>query len=280
MIKIIADTSTLTASADAVKKGFQVAPLTVTVNGATYKELDEISSMDFVKIVREGHIPTSSQPAIGDILALFDGADASDDVINITMAHGLSGTYQSACSAAEMSKNKENITVINSRTLCGPHRYMVEKAQKMAEDGCTKDEVIAAVNKCIENGLSFLIPEDFDFLRRGGRLAPLASFIGGALKLVPVMTLTEDCTRLIKAGLCRNFQKALNEIVIPELKKDGTDENYLITISHADNMKRAEIAKAELTKHFPNTEIEIVLLTPAFITQGGPGCIAIQSVLK
>ena len=280
MIKIIADTSTLTASADAVKKGFQVAPLSVTVNGATYKELDEISSMDFVKIVREGHIPTSSQPAIGDILAIFDAADKNDDVINIAMAHGLSGTYQSACSAAEMSKNKDNITVINSKTLCGPHRYMVQKAQKMVENGCTKDEIISAVNKCIENGLSFLIPEDFDFLRRGGRLAPLASFIGGALKLVPVMTLTEDCTRLIRAGLVRNFQKALNDIIIPELKKDGTDENYLITISHADNMKRAEIAKAELMKHFPNTEIEIVLLTPAFITQGGPGCIAIQSVLK
>ncbi|MBQ6835945.1 MAG: DegV family protein [Clostridia bacterium] len=280
MIKIIADTSTLLSSAQAKEKCFTVAPLSVTVNGATYKELDEISSMDFVKIVREGHIPTSSQPAIGDILALFDGADASDDVINIAMAHGLSGTYQSACSAAEMSKNKDNITVINSKTLCGPHRYMVEKAQKMVENGCTKDEIIAAVNKCVENGLSFLIPEDFDFLRRGGRLAPLASFIGGALKLVPVMTLTEDCTRLIKAGLVRNFQKALNDIIIPELKKDGTDENYLITISHADNMKRAEIAKAELMKHFPNTEIEIVLLTPAFITQGGPGCVAIQSVLK
>lgn len=280
MIKIIADTSTLTASADAVKKGFQVAPLSVTVNGATYKELDEISSMDFVSIVREGHIPTSSQPAIGDILALFDAADKNDEIINIAMAHGLSGTYQSACSAAEMSKNKDNITVINSKTLCGPHKYMVEKAQKMVEDGCIKDEVIAAVNKCIENGLSFLIPEDFDFLRRGGRLAPLASFIGGALKLVPVMTLNEDCTRLVRAGLVRNFQKALNDIIIPELKKDGTDENYLITISHADNMKRAEIAKAELMKHFPNTEIEIVLLTPAFITQGGPGCIAIQSVLK
>ena len=280
MIKIMADTSILMSSYEAKEKGITIAPLSVTINGNTYNELDEITSMDFVKIVREGHIPTSSQPAIGDILSNFDAVDENDEIINISMAHGLSGTYQSACSAAEMSKNKENITVINSRTLCGPHRYMVEKAQKMVEDGCTKDEVIAAVNKCVENGLSFLIPEDFDFLRRGGRLAPLASFIGGALKLVPVMTLTEDCTRLIKAGLVRNFQKALNEIIIPELKKDGTDENYLITISHADNMKRAEIAKAELAKHFPDTEIEIVLLTPAFITQGGPGCVAIQSVLK
>lgn len=279
MIKIMADTSILMSSYEAKEKGITIAPLSVTINGNTYKEMDEITSMDFVKIVREGHLPTSSQPAIGDILANFNAVDENDEIINISMAHGLSGTYQSAVSASEMSKNKENITVINSRTLCGPHKYMVQKAQKLVEEGKTKDEVLAAVNKCIENGLSFLIPEDFDFLRRGGRLAPLAAHIGGALKLVPVMTLNEDCTRLVKAGLCRNFQKAM-DLVIGELKKAGTGANHLLTISHADNMKRAEFAKAELLKHFPDTEIEIVLLTPAFITQGGPGCVAIQSVLK
>ena len=280
MIKIMSDTSTLTSSFEAKEKGFTVAPLSVTVNGATYKELDEISSMDFVNIVRQGHIPTSSQPSIGDCLANFDSAAEDDIIIDIAMAHGLSGTYQSALSASEMSKNSANITVINSRTLCGPHKYMVEKAVKLADEGKSKDEIIEAVHKCMDNSLSFLIPEDFDFLRRGGRLAPLAAHIGGALKLVPIMTLNEDCTRLVKAGLTRNFQKALNDTVIPALKKGGTDENYLLTISHADNMKRALVAKEELLKHFPNTEIEIVLLTPAFITQGGPGCVAIQSVLK
>ena len=279
MIKIMADTSILMSSYEAKEKGITIAPLSVTVNGGTYKEMDEITSMDFVKIVREGHLPTSSQPAIGDILANYDACDENDEIINIAMAHGLSGTYQSGVSASEMSKNKDNITVINSRTLCGPHKYMVEKAQKLVEMGKTKDEIIAAVNECMDNSLSFLIPEDFDFLRRGGRLAPLAAHIGGALKLVPVMTLNEDCTRLVKAGLCRNFQKAL-DLVIPALKKGEVDGKHLITISHADNMKRAEIAKAELLKHFPNTEIEIVLLTPAFITQGGPGCVAIQSVKK
>ena len=66
-------------------------------------------------------------------------ACAGDKVINTSMADGLSGTYQSACSAREMAKNKEDITVFNSGTLCGPHRYMVEQAQKMAKEG--KDEM-------------------------------------------------------------------------------------------------------------------------------------------
>ena len=82
MIKIMADTSILMSSYEAKEKGITIAPLSVTVNGNTYKEMDEISSMDFVKIVREGHIPTSSQPAIGDILANFDAVDENDEIIN------------------------------------------------------------------------------------------------------------------------------------------------------------------------------------------------------
>ena len=29
-----------------------------------------------------------------------------------------------------------------------------------------------------------------------------------------------------------------------------------------------------------NTEIEVILLTPVFTTQGGPGCVAIQAIKK
>lgn len=279
MIKIMADTSTLKSSIQALAEGITVTPLSVTVAGRTYKELDEINSEDFIKAVREGNMPTSSQPAIGDILAHFDDAGESDEIIDIAMADGLSGTYQSAVSAKEISKNRDRITVINSRTLCGPHRYMVEKAHKLAKMGKGVGEIIAEVRKCIDNTKSYLIPEDFDYLRRGGRLAPLAAHIGGALRLVPVMTLNEDSTRLIKAGLTRSFHKAL-DLIIDAFNKAGIDENHLVTVSHADNIRRADEAKAALLRHFPKLDVEVVPLTPAFIAQGGPGCVAIQSVLK
>ena len=279
MIKIMADTSILMSSYEAKEKGITIAPLSVTINGNTYKEMDEITSMDFLKIVREGHIPTSSQPAIGDILANFDAVDENDEIINISMAHGLSGTYQSACSAAEMSKNKDNITVINSRTLCGPHRYMVTEAQKMKEAGKSAKEIIDWVTQKSFETDSWLIPQDFGFLRRGGRMTPTAAAIGSVLKLKPVLCLTEDCKRLDKFAIKRTFSGAVKAI-LDSLKDKPFGSDYIFYVVHARAFKDCETAVELIKQYFPEVTIETYELSHAFITQGGPACVAIQYIKK
>ena len=56
---------------------------------------------------------------------MFDKYKDSD-IINITIADGLSGTYQSACAAKEMSENRERIMVFN----CGPHCVAIQYIEK------------------------------------------------------------------------------------------------------------------------------------------------------
>ena len=133
---------------------------------------------------------------------------AGFEVINIAMADGLSGTYQSACGAKNMVENGDNVTVINSTTLCGPHRYMVEKAQQMKEAGCGAKEIIEWLEAATKKHESFLIPQDFDFLRRGGRLTPVAATLGLVLKLKPIMTQTPDGKQLDKFRVKRTMKAA------------------------------------------------------------------------
>ena len=52
----------------------------------------------FVEIIRQGHMPTSSQPAIGEVVAMYEQFP-EDEILNISMADGLSGTYNSAVAA-------------------------------------------------------------------------------------------------------------------------------------------------------------------------------------
>lgn len=66
----------------------------------------------------------------GEVMALYEEFK-DDEILNITIADGLSGTYSSAVSAANTSDCAQNITVHNitvhnTETLCGPHRYMVK----------------------------------------------------------------------------------------------------------------------------------------------------------
>ena len=276
MVRIISDTSTLYSTRQAREAGFAVSPLSVTIGGKSYREFDEISSDEFVEIINQGHMPTSSQPAIGEVSALYEEF-AGEQILNIAMAHGLSGTYMSAVAAADLGENAGDITVVNTRTLCGPHRYMVEQAVAMAKNGASLEELLAWLNKRMDTAKSFLIPADFDYLRRRGRLSPLVSHVGKLAGLAPIMTQTEDGTRLTVASIKRGFKHAV-KYCVDYLEKKGIGRGWKIYISHAAAPEKADQALEQLRAAMPEAAFEIVPLSPAFITQGGPKCMAIQIV--
>ena len=276
MVRIISDTSTLYSTRQARDAGFAVSPLAVTIAGKNYREFDEISSEEFVAIIGQGHMPTSSQPAIGEVTALYKEF-AGEQILNIAMAQGLSGTYQSAAAAAMLCDNADDITVLNSRTLCGPHRYLVEGAVELAKKGATLESLLAWLNERMDSAKSYLIPADFDYLRRGGRLSPLVSHVGKLAGLAPVMTQTEDGTRLTVASIKRGFKHAV-KYCVDALVKAGIGSGWKVYISHAAAPERADMALEMLKAAMPGAEFEIAPLSPAFITQGGPKCMAIQYV--
>ena len=276
MVRIVSDTSTLYSTAQAEEAGFSVSPLSVTIAGKSYREFDEISSDEFVAIIRQGHMPTSSQPAIGEVEALYRRF-AGDEIVNVAMSHGLSGTYTSAVAAAEMCDNTADITVVNTRTLCGPHRYMVEQAVAWAKEGLSRETIVQKLNVLMDSAKSYLVPADFDYLRRGGRLSPLVSYMGKAANLTPIMTQTDSGERLTPAGIRRGYNAAVKYIV-GELQKAGITKGWRVYISHAGAMDKAQQAMKALQEAMPDAVYEILPLSPAFITQGGPGCVAVQYV--
>ena len=276
MIRIVSDTSTLYSTGQAREAGFYVSPLSVTIAGKTYREFDEISSEEFVELIRQGHMPTSSQPAIGEVEQLYN-CFPEDEIINVAMAHGLSGTYTSAAAAAQLCDHGDHITVINTRTLCGPHRYMVEKALEWAKSGLSVAQITEKLEARMDSAKSFLVPADFDYLRRGGRLSPLVSYVGKAANLTPIMTQTETGERLTIAGIRRGYAHAV-KFITKELEKQHIGAGWRVYISHAGALEKAKQTLEALKEAMPDAIYEILPLSPAFITQGGPGCVAVQYV--
>lgn len=278
MVRIVSDTSTLYSTAQAREVGFFVSPLSVTIAGKSYREFDEISSEEFVSIIQQGHLPTSSQPAIGDVSALYEEFP-DDEILNIAMAHGLSGTYTSAVAAAELCEEPKRIHVINTRTLCGPHRYMVETALEMAKAGETLEKIVSWLHERMDSAKSYLIPADFDYLRRGGRLSPLVSKVGKLVGLAPIMTQTDDGCRLTVASIRRGYSAAV-KYVAEALQKKGIGPGWRVYIAHAAGVEKVELTLKKLTEALPGANIQVVDLSPSFITQGGPDCLAVQYVLE
>ncbi|MCI8887194.1 MAG: DegV family protein [Hungatella sp.] len=277
MVQIITDSSSLYTPEAARKAGFESVPLCVSIGDRHGRDL-EIDMDDYYKKISQGLLPTTSQPPLGDVLEAFHTYEGSE-IINISMADGLSGTYQTACSAREMLEHKDQITVFNSRTLCGPHRYMVQTAQKMKEEGSSAQEILAWLKQAADNTESFLIPQDFSFLKRGGRLTPLAAATGSVLKLKPIMKLTPDGKRLDKFGIKRTMASAA-ESIIQYMKEKHLGRQHLLYISHAEALEDAGKIKAMFESAFSELEVRILELSAAFVAQGGPRCVAIQYIRR
>jgi len=260
---------------EARKAGFEAVPLCVHIGDLEGRDL-QIDMKEFYHRIEAGQIPMSSQPPIGEVVDLYEKYQDSE-IINIAIADGLSGTYYGACSAKEMVENRDKITVFNSRTLCGPHRYMVEVAQKMKEAGKSVSEILEWLEQAAQKTESFLIPQDFSFLKRGGRLTPVAAALGSVLKLKPVMKLTDDGTRIDKFFVKRTMSAAVHGI-INYLKEKGIGSQHIFYIVHAAAQEEAENIRSMLKKAFPGLETHLMELSPVFVAQGGPRCIAIQYI--
>lgn len=277
MVQIITDSSTLYSVEEAKAMGFEASPLCVSIGDFEGRDL-QLDMKEFYERIDRGEIPKSSQPPIGEVMDLYEKY-SDTEIINIAMADGLSGTYQSACGAREMMDNKEKIHVINTKTLCVPHRYMVEKAQKMKEAGHTAKEILAWLEEATQKHESFLIPQDFAFLRRGGRLTPMAATLGSVLKIKPVMTQTPDGKKLDKFTIKRTMKAAV-AAVIKHMKEKGVDARYIIHVSHANALNDAKKVIAQIKEAFEGAEVQMLDLGAAFVTQGGPQCVAIQYIVK
>lgn len=275
MVQIITDSSVLYTEEEARKAGFEAVPLCIHVGDLEGRDL-QIDMKEFYRRIEEGQIPMSSQPPIGEVVDLYEKYPDAE-IINIAIADGLSETYHGACSAREMVENGDRITVFNSRTLCGPHRYMVEMAQKMKEAGKSVAEILEWLEQAAQKTESFLIPQDFSFLKRGGRLTPVAAALGSVLKLKPVMRLTDDGTRIDRFFVKRTMSAAVHGIV-DYLKEKGIGAGHIFYIVHAAAQEEAENIRSMLEKAFPGLETHIMDLSPVFVAQGGPRCVAIQYI--
>lgn len=276
-MKIIADTATLIPPTEGSSQGLTVIPVSVAIDGHTYQDYTQISSEEFLEKVKMGGTPSSSQISIGDMLEQIDNTE--EEILVLTVGDGLSGGYQTALGARNLVSSPERIHIMDSRTLAGPLRYLAKKAVMLKEQGFSIEAIKEKLQKCIDSSMSFVIPEDFEFLKRSGRLAPFTAKVGSKLKLFPVLTQTKDMKRIVPIGIKRSWNAAVDTI-LQQMQAKNVGPNHLITISHAGVPQRAEQVLQQVRKYFASSDIEILELSPALTTHGGPGCIVIQAICK
>lgn len=280
MVKITTDTTSMYTVSEGKAMGIDLVPMTLIAGDKSYREIEEINVDELKELIEAGVKLTTSQPAVGEVMDLFEEASEESPILHITMGANFSGAYSSACAVKEMMDDdvKEFITVYESGTVCGINWAMVNIAKDMADKGFSVEEIVKVLDHIKANDRNNMLPQDFAMVQRGGRVSEEERKLDPSLNIVPVLAFNEDRSRFVALGVMPSLKPAI-ERVIEEFKNTGVDDKYFITIAQSYCMEDAEMAKAMLDEAFPDCSKKIFTLTPVFTVQSGTRCVSIQAFL-
>jgi len=225
------------------KDGIPYIPLTFTMNGETF--FDEFDSdeefREFYRKIRAGALPTTSQINPEEHIAYFSEllSGGVKSMVHITLSSGLSATYDAAVMAAgEVLKNYPGaeIFVVDSGGATGVHGYMLDKAQKMRDEGFDAKTVADRLNAMRNNVQVWVVADNLMHLRRGGRISGAAAVFGTMLNIKPIFIFNKmgGLTVVHKA---KGIKKALMYLLekLKDLSYDYKNVEIWIATADADD---------------------------------------------
>ncbi|OLN23178.1 fatty acid-binding protein DegV [Domibacillus antri] len=279
-IKIVTDSALDMTSDELKERGITMVPLTVLVDGKTYLDSVEISAEEFlVKMDQAKDMPKTSQPPVGKFLEVYDelGRDGSQ-IISIHMTGAMSGTFQSAKQAAEMSKS--DVTVVDSRYISKALSYQVLEAWKMAEAGHTVEEIVTRLDEVRAETKLYIMVDTLENLIKGGRIGKAQGFIGSLLNIKPIANL--DTGALSPVTKVRSHAKGIKFFVDQISEELKGRELVSFSICHAgrNSHEFSQNLSAKITEMTGFKDIDICITAPIISAHAGPGAVGIMYQAK
>ena len=223
-------------------------------------------------------LPTTSQPSIGDFLEVYEPlVESGHDIVSVHLSGDISGTCDSARQAAATILERggqRRIEVVDSRSTCGGQGLIALAAAAAARGGQTVEQVVARAEAATAGTKIWFALDTLEYLRRGGRVGAASAWIGGALKIKPILTI-EDGVRPIERVRTekRAFERMLD--YLRARQSDGATAWVVQHIRAPETGQRLVEASREL---FGTDPIFFSEVGPVIGTHAGPGMLGVSGI--
>ncbi len=275
-VRVVTDSTSYLPPEVIAEHGLPIISLYVNEGGVTTRETD-ITDLDaFYGRLRGTHdLPTTSQPSLGDVLAVYEPIlAAGDDIVSIHITGGISGTIETARQAAAealAAHPDRRIEVVDSDTAAGGLAMVLLAALAVAEAGGDADAVVARAEEARGAQQIWFAVDTLDHLRRGGRIGSAQAWLGGALRIKPILTMKGVITPVERV---RTSGRAFERLVeyAARLKEEGSDAWIIQHVQAPDEAARLAERCRELFGHDPQHIAEIGPVVGAHV---GPGLLGV-----
>jgi len=250
----------------------RVVPLYVNFGAESFRDHVDIGSHDFYDRLRAApELPTTSQPTPQDFVDVYEQLAAYERIYSLQLSAKLSGTYQSAVTAAEVIGG-DRIRVVDTETASLAVGLLSLSIQRRLEQETTDEEVEALIERFKrENGVVFTVAT-LEYLQKGGRIGRAAALAGTLLNVKPILSIDDGAVHPI--GKVRGRQKALEEFARVFTSMTEDRPGLQLAIAHAEAPEWIEVLTDLAAKTRPQGAIELVENLGAVVgTHAGPGAV-------
>lgn len=279
-VAIVTDSNSGITQAQAKELGVYVLPMPFYIDGeAYYEDINLTQEAFYQKLSRDAKISTS-MPAVGDVMDLWDRLLASyDRVVHIPMSSGLSGACASAASLAD-EEYQGKVLVVDNQRISVTLRQSVLDALTMAEADADADQIKKTLEETKLDSSIYITVDTLKYLKKGGRITPAAAAVGTLLHIKPVLQIQGG--KLDAFAKCRTMKLA-RQTMLHAIDQDLKErfglgdhpEEAVIAGAYTCDREEAMGWKEEIWEAYPNHEIRMDPLSLSVACHIGAGSLAV-----
>lgn len=259
-------------------------PFHYNLDGASYPDdlYASITPGEFFDKIKAGAQPTTSQVGVGEYVELWEPfLKEGRDILHLALSSGISGTYNSACVAAEQLRAAypdRRVCVVDSLAASAGFGLLMEYLADLRDDGMSYEDACAWAEEHKLNVNHWFFVSNLDSLKRGGRVSATSAMLANALKICPVLNVDYE-GKLIPRQKIRTVKKAIAELahMMEVHAEGGTAYTGKCVLSHSNCRKEAEAVAAAIEEKFPQLKgkTEINDIGTVIGSHTGPGTVAL-----
>lgn len=272
-VHVVTDSTADIPPTIAEELGITVVPLTISFAGESYRDgVDLTADAFYERLQHVKELPTTSQPPPALFQYDYQHLASRGEVVSVHLSRKFSGTIDSARAAAR-EVGAERISIVDSGSASMGLGFCAMAAARAARDGASREACVAAAESVAGRLRIAVAFETLEYLRRGGRIGRATAFLGGLLRLKPILTVKDG--EAFPVTRVRSRQKAMDELFA---LVDGAGEIEEACILHTTTPEDAEALAARVRARRPGMPLVLGRFGPVLGVHGGPGMVGMAVV--
>lgn len=260
----------------------QIVKMKLFIRGEEYNcydkdfDIKKVSQIFYEEMNGEDDIHTSLINPNDYIEAFKDDIAKGHQIICLTMAKGISGTYQSACIARDMineEQGREMVYILDSATAGFGEGIQAIKLAELVKEGKSFEEIIEIGEEFKFKVRSEFTVDDISYLVKTGRVNKVVAKIANVLR-IKVMLKGSNDSNIVSTGKVGGRRLSIRKLINQCVEYIRNPKEQTIYITHCNCVNDANYIKQELLKEgIPHIEIyDYDLITGSHL---GPNGLAI-----